>query len=129
MDAAWSGVGKHKKSFPGKERIQKWFRLYSDRADNLDFRLIILLKPDSEESVVNAVDALFVRNKVFLEQSFEGRLHRARRRKAVLFDKFPGGDPSGFAFFIDGDEQLFLSFRQAEQDLLKGVIIRVENVL
>ena len=98
-------------------------------SDYSDCRLIVLLEPDSEESVVNAVDALFVCNKVLLEQSFEGGLYRARRRETVFFDKSPGGNRAGFAFFIDGDEQLFLPFRQAEQDFLKGVILRVENIL
>lgn len=67
-------------------------------------RSVILIEPYPEKLVVNAVNALLVRNEILFEQSFERRLHRTRRRQAVFLDELPGGNGTGSAFLADGDE-------------------------
>ena len=89
---------------------------------------IVFVQPKAKETVVDTVNALFVRDEILFQQSLDGGLYGTRSGQAVLFDEFRGLNGADIAFLVDGDEHLFLPFRKPEQNLPESNICRNRNL-
>ena len=89
---------------------------------------IVFVQPKAEETVVDTVNALFVRDEILSQQSLDCCLYGTRSGQAVLFDEFRGLNGAGIALLIDGDEHLFLPFRKPEQNLPESIFVGIEYV-
>ena len=74
--------------------------------------LELLLEPDGEEVVADAVGGVGRGEELFFGEAFEGGLDGAGAVEGVLFDESRRGDGFYCAFFGDGLQQLLLSRRE-----------------